>query len=78
MGDKAVGEEKTHAGVLIAERFVDLVDALLMYISGPHEDMSVVTIDNLVTLSSFLADKKFVLPIVQRHLVVGTSVKKTL
>lgn len=73
VGNKAGGEEKTRAGVLIAERFVDLVDALLMYVSGPHKEMSAVAIDNLVTLSSFLADEKFALPVVRRRLVVGGS-----
>jgi brefeldin A-inhibited guanine nucleotide-exchange protein len=55
----AGGVDKPRAGVLLEERFVDLVDALLMYVAGPHEEMSLVSIDHLVTLTTFLADKSF-------------------
>ena len=61
------GEEKPRAGVLLAERFVDLVDALLTYVGGPHEDMSLVSLDHLVTLSAFLADESFALPLVKKR-----------
>jgi brefeldin A-inhibited guanine nucleotide-exchange protein len=61
------GEQKMRPGVLLAERFVDLVDALLIYVEGPHEDMSMKSIDHLVTLSSFLADDSFELPLVKRR-----------
>jgi hypothetical protein len=73
-GNKECGEEKSHAGVLVEERFVDLVDALLMYVSGPHEEISAVAIDHLVTLSSFLADDKFALPVVRRRSIAGGSI----
>lgn len=62
-----VGIGKPAAGVLLAERFVDLVDALLMYVGGPHEDMSLLSIDHLVTLTTFLADDSFALPHVSRR-----------
>eukprot|EP00547_Thalassionema_nitzschioides_P015313 CAMPEP_0194232056 /NCGR_PEP_ID=MMETSP0158-20130606/570_1 /TAXON_ID=33649 /ORGANISM="Thalassionema nitzschioides, Strain L26-B" /LENGTH=2053 /DNA_ID=CAMNT_0038964771 /DNA_START=104 /DNA_END=6264 /DNA_ORIENTATION=+ len=61
------GVDKSRAGVLLAERFVDLVDALLLYVAGPHEEMSLVSIDHLVTLTSFLADKSFRLPLVRKR-----------
>ena len=61
------GEEKSRPGVLLAERFVDLVDALLTYVGGPHEDMSLKSIDNLLMLSAFLADESFALPLVKRR-----------
>jgi hypothetical protein len=76
-GNNECGEEKSHAGVLVEERFVDLVDALLMYVSGPHEEMSAVAIDHLVTLSCFLADDKFALPVVRRCSIGGSSVAPT-
>lgn len=60
-------EEKARAGILIAERFVDLVDSLLQYVSGPHEDLSAAAIDQLVSLSGFLADENYALPIVRRR-----------
>ena len=52
--------------VLRAERFVDLVDALLIYVSGPREDKATEAIDRLVALSDFLADDKTDLPIVRQ------------
>ena len=61
------GVDKPRAGTLLSDRFVDLVDALLMYVSGPHEDMSIVSIDHLVTLSTFLADDSFALPLVRKR-----------
>ena len=46
----------------IAERFVDLVDALLMYVGAPREEMSATSIDHLVTLCDYLADPSIPLP----------------
>jgi hypothetical protein len=60
-------DEKAHAGVLIEERFVDLVDALLEYVSGPHEELSAAAIDQLVILSRFLADERYELPTLRRR-----------
>lgn len=62
-----VGIDKPSAGILLAERFVDLVDALLMYVGGLHEEISLVSIDHLVTLTTFLADESFALPLVGRR-----------
>jgi len=45
-----------------ADKFVDLVNALLMYVSGPREDMSTESIDHLVTLCRYLADESIPLP----------------
>jgi len=45
-----------------ADKFVDLVEALLMYVSGPREDMSTESIDHLVTLCRYLADDSIPLP----------------
>ena len=52
--------------VLRAERFVDLVDALLIFVSGPREDKATEAIDRLVALSDFLADEKTALPVVRQ------------
>jgi len=59
--------DKSRAGVLLAERFVDLVDALLMYVAGPHEETSLISIDHLVTLTTFLAHESFRLPLIRRR-----------
>jgi Sec7-like guanine-nucleotide exchange factor len=52
--------------VLLAERFVDLVDALLIYVSGEHEEMSLVSIDHLVTLAAYLGGESFSMPLSRR------------
>jgi brefeldin A-inhibited guanine nucleotide-exchange protein len=62
-----VGIDKVSAGVLLAERFIDLVDALLSYVKGPHEELSLISIDHLVTLTTFLADESFALPLVRKR-----------
>jgi hypothetical protein len=45
-----------------ADKFVDLIDALLMYTSGPREDKSSISIDHLVTIARYLADENIPLP----------------
>lgn len=59
--------KKASPSALIAERFVDIVDALLVYVSGPHESMSLQCIEHLVKLSSFLADESFALPLIKKR-----------
>ncbi len=60
-------QAKALPGILLDERFVDLVDALLIYVEGPHEEMSLNCIDHLLTLSSFLADDSFALPLMKKR-----------
>ncbi len=43
---------------LLSEHFVDLVNTLLLYISGPRQDLSSKSIDSLVQLSNVLAEGK--------------------
>ncbi len=47
---------------LRADKFVDLIDALLMYTSAPREDKSSISIDHLVTIARYLADDSIPLP----------------
>lgn len=63
------GQGTTVNGVLLDERFVDLVDALLIYVEGPHEEMSLQALDHLLSLSSFLADDSFALPMIKSRAV---------
>ncbi|KAL3918887.1 MAG: hypothetical protein SGILL_004029 [Bacillariaceae sp.] len=64
----ADGEEATNAqGFLLVERFIDLVDALLIYVEGPHEEMSLQCIDDLLKLCDFLADESTVSPLVRKR-----------
>jgi Sec7-like guanine-nucleotide exchange factor len=62
--DKA---DSSPQGVLLIERFIDLVDALLIYVEGPHEEMSLQCIDDLLKLCDFLADESTVSPLVKKR-----------
>ena len=52
---------------LRGDRFVDLIDALLMFVSGHREEISLLSIDHLVTLSNFLADETIPLPLLRQR-----------
>ncbi|KAL9190141.1 hypothetical protein ACHAXT_007352 [Thalassiosira profunda] len=69
---------------LLSEYFVDLVNTLLLYISGPRKDLSSKSIDSLVRLSDVLAEGKVPLKSTRRKappspaaLPGGTSVEST-
>jgi Sec7 domain/Domain of unknown function (DUF1981) len=71
--EKNNGRAKHRHGVLLDERFVDLVDAFLKYVDGPHEEMSLKSLDHLLMLSSFLADEAFDLPLIKRRGVAKSA-----
>jgi len=60
-------EDVNNQGVLLVERFVDLVDALLVYVEGPHEEMSLHCIDDLLRLCEFLADDSTASPLLKKR-----------
>jgi Sec7-like guanine-nucleotide exchange factor len=64
---KEYGENASGQGILLVERFVDLVDALLTYVGGPHEEMSLQSIDDLLKLCDFLADESTVSPLLKKR-----------
>lgn len=53
--------------VLLAEHFVETVNALLMFVSGPHEDVSLLAIDRLLSLTRYLIDDSFAPPQLKRR-----------
>lgn len=57
----------SNADSLLSEHFVDLVNALLLYVSGPRQDLSSKSIDNLLQLSNVLADGKVPLKTTNRR-----------
>ena len=61
------GESTTGQGILLVERFVDLVDALLTFVDGPHEEMSLQSINDLLKLCDFLADESTVSPLLRKR-----------
>jgi hypothetical protein len=48
--------DNKHPDVLLTEHFVETVNALLMIVGGPHDDISVRAIDQIVALTDALAD----------------------
>jgi len=70
---KEGGEDMAGQGILLVERFVDLVDALLVYVGGPHEEMSLQAIGDLLKLCDFLADESTVSPLLKKRRSVVSS-----
>jgi len=64
---KEDGENASGQGTVLIERFVDLVDALLTFVGGPHEEMSLQSIGDLVKLCDFLADESTVSPLLKKR-----------
>lgn len=59
---------------LLSEHFVDLVNSLLLYVSGPRQDLSSKSIDSLLQLSNLLAEGKVPLNATSRRKPVLASV----
>lgn len=49
--------DENHLDVLLTEHFVETVQALMMFIRGPHHDLCLLAIDHVVVLSSFLVNE---------------------
>jgi hypothetical protein len=54
--ERSYDEITGHPSVLMSEHFVDLVDALFMYVSGPREDLSLFSVVQLVDMSRWIND----------------------
>jgi len=70
---KSDGTNVAGQGILLVERFVDLVDALLTFVAGPHEEMSLQSIGDLLKLCDFLADESTVSPLLKKRRGVASS-----
>lgn len=55
-----------HHDVLLNEHFVETVDALLMIVGGPHDEISLLAIDQLVVLTDALDDGSVPPPQIKR------------
>jgi len=64
---KACLADKEHPGVLLSEHFIETVNALLMYVNGPHEAVSLRALDQLSLLAGYLADGDAPLPQLKRR-----------
>jgi hypothetical protein len=62
--------DEGHPDVLLSEHFVETVNALLMVAGGPHEDLALQAIDQLVALADFLANDSVTPPSVRRRSTV--------
>lgn len=54
--ERSFDEITGHSSVLMSEHFIDLVDALFMYVSGPREDLSLFAVVQLVDMSRWIND----------------------
>ena len=63
---KLVLHDDKHPDVLLTEHFVETVSAVLMIIGGPHDDISLLAIDQLVVLTDALGDGSIPPPQVRR------------
>lgn len=62
-----------HSVSLLSEYFVDLVNALLLYVSGPRQDLSSKSIDSLLQLSNLLAEGKVPLTTTRKKATMITA-----
>lgn len=62
-----------HPDVLLNEHFVELVNALQMFVAGPHESVSLGAMEELQRLTSYLADETKPLPQLRKRVVSGAS-----
>ena len=53
--------------VLLVEHFVETVNALLMFVNGPHDAICLLAIEELLKLVKFLADESLPMPQVKRR-----------
>ena len=60
-------QEDTPTTVLLSEHFVETVNALLLFVEGPHDTISLGAIDQLLLLTRFLADSAIELPQLKRR-----------
>lgn len=59
-------EDTDHTGVLLSEHFVTTINALLMFVGGPHDGISLLAIDQVASLAAFLADDAIEQPHLRR------------
>lgn len=66
--------ENPQSASILAEHFVDAIDALFAHVGGSHEESSIAAIDQLTELCEYLGDVRKPLPPLRRkssHLSVG-------
>ncbi|CAB9499510.1 inhibited guanine nucleotide-exchange protein 1 [Seminavis robusta] len=70
-GERAANPQSSS---ILAEHFVDAIDALFAYVGGVHEELSAAAIDELLSLCKYLGDEGMPLPPLRRktsHLSVN-------
>jgi len=66
-------EDSSKVGVLLSEYFIETVNALLMFVNGPHEEVCLYAIDELVALAKYLADDSFAPPQLKRRATLSSN-----
>jgi rhodanese-related sulfurtransferase len=63
----------TEHGILLSEHFVETVNALLMYVSGPHKDICRNAMEQLLKLTEYLVKDEVTMPQVRRRASIIAS-----
>jgi len=65
--------DKEHPGVLLSEHFLETVNALMMYVMGPREEVSLRAFEQLALLAEYLDDDVLPLPQLRRKMSTSAS-----
>jgi hypothetical protein len=70
-------QEESPATVLLSEHFVETVNALLMFVEGRHDEISLGAIDWLLALAHYLGDSSTELPQLKRRVSGALSLERS-
>jgi Sec7 domain/Domain of unknown function (DUF1981) len=68
---------KGHPTVMLSDHFVETVDALLMHVYGPHEELSTKALEQMSLLTGYLATETIIPPQLKRKLSMAAGTGST-
>lgn len=68
---------KGHPTVMLSDHFVETVDALLMHVYGPHDELSTKALEQMSFLTGYLATETIIPPQLKRKLSMAAVVGNT-
>lgn len=66
-----------HSNLLLSDYFVETVDAVLKTVSGPHDEVSLLAMEQLVALANALSSSSYSIPAGRRKMVNSSSPEHT-
>ena len=63
--------------ILLNEHFVETVNAVLRFVDGPHDDIGLAAVDDVMALTKFLADESTPLPQVKRRSNIAHNLERS-